>query len=166
MQTLNPGLQYSRVRSRAKSFLTPANQATRMCAAACDVSTRLRVPLGYQMLFEQVHIMSCTMPSSALASLSACPSAVVLFLCMQGVSPERAAELQSQGWTIADVRVAADFEKQHAQGAISLPMYRYVQGTGFWVSNKPATSLRVTAYVCNYTCCGTLPQPAAADSCS
>ncbi|GIL91564.1 hypothetical protein Vretifemale_19161 [Volvox reticuliferus] len=50
----------------------------------------------------------------------------------------QALALQDQGWTIVDVRLATDFEQVHAAGAVSLPLYRYVEGTGFWDNVKKA----------------------------
>lgn len=57
---------------------------------------------------------------------------------LRSVTPEEAQELQGQGWTIVDVRLAGDFDKVHAAGAISLPLYRYVEGTSFWDNVKKA----------------------------
>lgn len=55
---------------------------------------------------------------------------------LKSVDPEQAAELQKKGWQVVDVRLGEDYEKMHAVGAVSLPMYRYVQGTGFWDNVK------------------------------
>ncbi|GIL91563.1 hypothetical protein Vretifemale_19161, partial [Volvox reticuliferus] len=57
---------------------------------------------------------------------------------LRSVTPEEALALQDQGWTIVDVRLATDFEQVHAAGAVSLPLYRYVEGTGFWDNVKKA----------------------------
>lgn len=48
------------------------------------------------------------------------------------VTCEEAEKMKKKGWTIVDVRLAADYEKQHAEGAINVPLYRYVAGTEFW----------------------------------
>jgi rhodanese-related sulfurtransferase len=40
--------------------------------------------------------------------------------------------MSRKGWTLVDVRLAAEFEALHAEGAINVPMYRYVEGDGFW----------------------------------
>lgn len=48
------------------------------------------------------------------------------------VTPEEAFKLTSKGWKIVDVRIAGDFDKQAAAGAISLPMYQTVEGEGQW----------------------------------
>lgn len=36
--------------------------------------------------------------------------------------------MQKQGWTLVDVRVASNFEKDHIAGSINIPLYRDVQG--------------------------------------
>ncbi|KAG1680354.1 hypothetical protein FOA52_015444 [Chlamydomonas sp. UWO 241] len=48
------------------------------------------------------------------------------------VTCEEASNMTSKGWTIVDVRLSGDYEKQHAAGAINLPLFRYVQGTEMW----------------------------------
>ncbi len=40
--------------------------------------------------------------------------------------------MQKQGWTIVDVRIEGDFDKNHAVGAVNIPFFRFVQGTEFW----------------------------------
>jgi hypothetical protein len=47
---------------------------------------------------------------------------------LKTVSCEEAAKLSKQGWTLIDVRLAGDFEKWHAEGAVNVPLYRYVEG--------------------------------------
>ena len=47
---------------------------------------------------------------------------------LQSISCEEAAKLSRQGWTLVDVRLAGDFEKGHAEGAVNAPMYRFVEG--------------------------------------
>ncbi len=37
--------------------------------------------------------------------------------------------MMRQGWTLIDVRLAGDFDKAHAEGAASVPLYRFVEGT-------------------------------------
>lgn len=44
----------------------------------------------------------------------------------------QAQKMQSQGWTLVDVRIEGDYEKNHAKGAICVPLFRFVQGTSFW----------------------------------
>lgn len=88
--------------------------------------------------------------------LSTCSEAHVV--CMQ------AAELQKEGWTIVDVRVANKYEKSHIEGSVSIPLFRPVEGDsmfdnvkrfvrhpmqhafnhlGYCIMNIPACSLRV-----------------------
>jgi len=55
---------------------------------------------------------------------------------LKGVGPEEALKLQSQGWTLVDVRIEGDFEKGHAAGAVSLPLYRFVAGNSVWDNIK------------------------------
>lgn len=60
------------------------------------------------------------------------------------VTSEEASKMATKGWTIVDVRLTGDFDKQHAEGAINLPLFRYVQGTEMWCAiprnnNNPAT---------------------------
>eukprot|EP00877_Chromochloris_zofingiensis_P007463 jgi/Chrzof1/2970/Cz12g06140.t1 len=55
---------------------------------------------------------------------------------LKSISPQEAQALQSQGWTLVDVRLAADFEKWRAEGAVNVPLYRYVQGDTFWDNMK------------------------------
>ncbi len=38
----------------------------------------------------------------------------------------QAQALTSRGWVILDVRLADDFDKQHAEGAVNVPLYRRV----------------------------------------
>ncbi|KAG2434001.1 hypothetical protein HYH02_012462 [Chlamydomonas schloesseri] len=58
---------------------------------------------------------------------------------LRSVTPEEARILSAeQGWTLVDVRLGDDFVKTHAEGAISLPIYRYVEGTTFWDNVKKA----------------------------
>ncbi|PNW83803.1 hypothetical protein CHLRE_04g217910v5 [Chlamydomonas reinhardtii] len=58
---------------------------------------------------------------------------------LRSVTPEEARILtEEQGWTLVDVRLGDDYLKNHAEGAISLPIYRYVEGTGFWDNVKKA----------------------------
>jgi rhodanese-related sulfurtransferase len=57
---------------------------------------------------------------------------------LQTVSPEEAKRLQASGWTLVDVRLAGDFDRAHAAGAVSAPMYRFVEGTGAWDNLKRA----------------------------
>ncbi|KAG2425186.1 hypothetical protein HXX76_013940 [Chlamydomonas incerta] len=58
---------------------------------------------------------------------------------LRSVTPEEARILaEQQGWTLVDVRLGDDFVKTHAEGAISLPIYRYVEGTSFWDNVKKA----------------------------
>ncbi|PNH05586.1 Rhodanese-like domain-containing protein 14, chloroplastic, partial [Tetrabaena socialis] len=57
---------------------------------------------------------------------------------LRSVTPQEAQTLQGQGWTIVDVRLASDFEKVRAAGSLSLPIYRYVEGTSFWDNVKKA----------------------------
>jgi rhodanese-related sulfurtransferase len=40
--------------------------------------------------------------------------------------------MQSQGWTLVDVRIAGDYDALHAAGAINIPLFRFVQGNSFW----------------------------------
>jgi hypothetical protein len=40
----------------------------------------------------------------------------------------QAAELQKEGWTIVDVRVADKYDKEHIEGSVSIPLFRPVQG--------------------------------------
>lgn len=35
--------------------------------------------------------------------------------------------LVCQGWTIVDVRIEGDYAKGHCEGAINLPLFRFVQ---------------------------------------
>ncbi|KIZ04155.1 hypothetical protein MNEG_3803 [Monoraphidium neglectum] len=55
---------------------------------------------------------------------------------LKTVSCEEAAKLSKQGWTLIDVRLAGDFEKWHAEGAVNVPLYRYVEGQGPWDNLK------------------------------
>lgn len=52
---------------------------------------------------------------------------------------EEASEMMKNGWTLVDTRLAGDYDKQHAQGAISLPLFRYVKGTEMWCANLHPT---------------------------
>jgi rhodanese-related sulfurtransferase len=38
----------------------------------------------------------------------------------------QAYKLQSQGWTLVDVRLAAEFDNTSADGSVNVPMYRCV----------------------------------------
>lgn len=40
----------------------------------------------------------------------------------------QAQELQEAGWTLVDVRVADKYEEDHIKGAVSIPLFRPVQG--------------------------------------
>ncbi|KAF5833516.1 hypothetical protein DUNSADRAFT_10167 [Dunaliella salina] len=51
---------------------------------------------------------------------------------LKSVTPEQAFQMQKKGWTIVDVRIEGDYDKQHAAGAINIPLYRFTQGTAFW----------------------------------
>lgn len=55
---------------------------------------------------------------------------------LQTVSCEEAAKLQRQGWTIVDVRLEGDFARGHAEGAVNVPLYRFVKGNGPWDNAK------------------------------
>ncbi|KAG2482004.1 hypothetical protein HYH03_019042 [Edaphochlamys debaryana] len=48
---------------------------------------------------------------------------------LKSVTPEEAQQLQKQGWTIVDVRLASEYEKEHAEGAVSVPAFRFTAGT-------------------------------------
>lgn len=47
---------------------------------------------------------------------------------LKTVTVEEAAKLRKQGWTLIDVRLKDDYDRGHAEGAISVPLYRYVEG--------------------------------------
>lgn len=49
---------------------------------------------------------------------------------LKGVSPEEASKLIQKGWTMVDVRLAVDFEREHPEGALSIPLFRPVEGRG------------------------------------
>lgn len=51
---------------------------------------------------------------------------------VKSVTAEEAAKLQSQGWVIIDVRVEGDFASQHCEGAVNIPLFRFVQGNELW----------------------------------
>ncbi|GBF96899.1 hypothetical protein Rsub_09904 [Raphidocelis subcapitata] len=55
---------------------------------------------------------------------------------LKSVSCEEARQLASRGWRLVDVRLAADFERGHAEGAVSVPMYRFVEGKTVWDNLK------------------------------
>jgi len=55
---------------------------------------------------------------------------------LQSVSPEEADKLAKKGWTLVDVRQVNQFESEHAEGALNIPLYRYVQGNTFWDNAK------------------------------
>jgi hypothetical protein len=47
---------------------------------------------------------------------------------LKSISCEEARKLASQGWRLVDVRLAGDFDRGHAEGAESVPLYRFVEG--------------------------------------
>lgn len=51
---------------------------------------------------------------------------------LKSVTPEQAFQMQKKGWTIVDVRIEGDYDAQHPAGAVSIPLYRFTQGTAFW----------------------------------
>jgi rhodanese-related sulfurtransferase len=55
---------------------------------------------------------------------------------LKTVDVQEAIKLQRQGWTLVDVRLAADFDKLSAEGAVNVPMYRYVAGNALWDNIK------------------------------
>lgn len=55
---------------------------------------------------------------------------------LKSVDVQEAAKLQRQGWTLVDVRLASDFERQSAAGSVNVPMYRFVAGNGLWDNLK------------------------------
>lgn len=55
---------------------------------------------------------------------------------LRSVPASEAAEMQSQGWTLLDVRLETEYEQQHAAGAVNAPFYRYVQGDSSWDNLK------------------------------
>ncbi|KAI8473560.1 MAG: hypothetical protein J3K34DRAFT_410488 [Monoraphidium minutum] len=55
---------------------------------------------------------------------------------LKSVSVEEARKLARQGWKLVDVRLEGDFEKAHAEGAVSVPLYRYVEGQSAWDNLK------------------------------
>eukprot|EP00197_Chlamydomonas_leiostraca_P009640 CAMPEP_0202865800 /NCGR_PEP_ID=MMETSP1391-20130828/6358_1 /ASSEMBLY_ACC=CAM_ASM_000867 /TAXON_ID=1034604 /ORGANISM="Chlamydomonas leiostraca, Strain SAG 11-49" /LENGTH=262 /DNA_ID=CAMNT_0049545677 /DNA_START=1 /DNA_END=789 /DNA_ORIENTATION=- len=55
---------------------------------------------------------------------------------LRSVKPAEALKMQKQGWTIVDVRIEGDFEGQHCEGAVNVPLYRFVQGTALWDNIK------------------------------
>ena len=46
----------------------------------------------------------------------------------ESIEPRRALELQKAGAVIVDVRPADDFEREHIDGAVNVPLYRPVEG--------------------------------------
>jgi hypothetical protein len=57
---------------------------------------------------------------------------------LKSISCEEALKLQGQGWTLVDVRLEGDFVRGHAEGAVNVPLYRFVEGRvgalgGRWV---------------------------------
>lgn len=40
--------------------------------------------------------------------------------------------MSTKGWTLVDVRAARDYELEHAEGAVNVPLYRPVAGNEFW----------------------------------
>jgi rhodanese-related sulfurtransferase len=55
---------------------------------------------------------------------------------LKSVTPSEALKMQSQGWTLVDVRIAGDYDALHAAGAINIPLFRFVQGNSFWDNVK------------------------------
>jgi rhodanese-related sulfurtransferase len=55
--------------------------------------------------------------------------------------------MQKKGWTLLDVRVDSNFENSHIEGAVSVPLYRGVQGRQLFDQIKRFTmaSLAMTA---------------------
>lgn len=47
---------------------------------------------------------------------------------LESVPVPKAAELQKDGWTLVDVRLAENFNYGHIEGSVSIPLYRQVQG--------------------------------------
>ncbi|MEW5319225.1 MAG: hypothetical protein WDW38_010390 [Sanguina aurantia] len=43
-----------------------------------------------------------------------------------------ASAMSTKGWTLVDVRAARDYELEHAEGAVNVPLYRPVAGNEFW----------------------------------
>lgn len=57
---------------------------------------------------------------------------------LKGVDAEKASEMQNKGWTIIDVRLEAEYMREHAKDAICIPMFRVVQGNETWDKIKRA----------------------------
>jgi hypothetical protein len=60
----------------------------------------------------------------------------------------QATELQKQGWTIVDVRVADKYEKEHIEGSVSIPLFRPVQGDSVMDNVKRFVRLCIPFHKC------------------
>jgi rhodanese-related sulfurtransferase len=69
---------------------------------------------------------------------------------LKGVSPEKASQMQKKGWTIVDTRIEGDFDADHAEGAVNLPLYRFVQVCKFQCA---AAAVCVLCCVLCCVCC-------------
>eukprot|EP01025_Chloroclados_australasicus_P010940 TRINITY_DN14669_c1_g1_i2.p2 TRINITY_DN14669_c1_g1~~TRINITY_DN14669_c1_g1_i2.p2 ORF type:complete len:273 (-),score=24.76 TRINITY_DN14669_c1_g1_i2:257-1045(-) len=57
-------------------------------------------------------------------------------LGIKSVDAAEAQKLMKRGYTLVDVRLAADYDKLHAADALSVPLFRPVQGKGFYDNLK------------------------------
>lgn len=65
---------------------------------------------------------------------------------LKSLSPENAKSLTDSGeWVLIDVRPGEDFEKGHAQGAVSAPLFRSMD----WGNVKPMGLLKAAALMVN-----------------
>jgi hypothetical protein len=51
---------------------------------------------------------------------------------MTGGALTQASVMATKGWTLVDVRLKEQFDAQHAEGSVSVPLFRYVEGDSKW----------------------------------
>jgi hypothetical protein len=44
----------------------------------------------------------------------------------------QASVMATKGWTLVDVRLKEQFDAQHVEGSVSVPLFRYVEGDSKW----------------------------------
>ena len=70
---------------------------------------------------------------SPFFSLSSLPAAYLVQKKLRSVDQDEALALMKRGATLLDVRMATDFAKERAAGAVNAPLFQLTAGDAAWV---------------------------------
>lgn len=88
----------------------------------------------YYLLFIIVYLLAAaTHRSARFFSLSSPPAAYLVQKKLRSVDQDEALALMKRGATLLDVRMATDFAKERAAGAVNVPLFQLTAGDAAWV---------------------------------